>query len=42
MHNEAVEKVTFLKTASSPESKIGNYFLSSKVFAILGARTPFS
>jgi hypothetical protein len=37
MANEPVEKVTFLKTASSAGSKIGNYFLSSKVFAILGA-----
>jgi len=35
--NEPVEKVTFLKTASSAGSKIGNYFLSSKVFTILGA-----
>jgi hypothetical protein len=35
--NEPVEKVTFLKTASSAGSKIGSYFLPSKVFAILGA-----
>jgi hypothetical protein len=35
--NEPVEKVTFLKNASSAESKMGNYFLSSKVFPILGA-----
>jgi hypothetical protein len=34
--NEPVEKVTFLKTGSSAGSKIGNYFLSSKVFTILG------
>jgi transcriptional regulator with XRE-family HTH domain len=39
---EPVEKVTFLKTASSAESKIGIYFLSSKVFTILGARFLFS
>jgi len=31
-HNEPVEKVTLLKAASSAESKIGNYFLSWKVF----------
>jgi hypothetical protein len=37
LRNEPVEKVTFLKTASSAGSKIGNYFLSSKVFTILGA-----
>jgi hypothetical protein len=36
-YNEPVEKVTFLKTASSAGSKIGNYFLSPKVFTILGA-----
>ncbi len=30
--NEPVEKVTFLKSASSAGSKIGNCFLSSKVF----------
>jgi hypothetical protein len=31
--NEPVEKVTFLKTASSAGSKIGNdHFLSSRVF----------
>jgi hypothetical protein len=35
--NEPVEKVTLKKTASSAESKIGNYFLSSKVFTILWA-----
>jgi hypothetical protein len=29
MSNEPVEKVTFLKTASSAGSKIGNYFLLS-------------
>jgi hypothetical protein len=29
--NRPVEKVTFLKSASSPGSKIGNYFLSLKV-----------
>jgi len=40
--NEPVEKVTFLKTASSAGSKIGNYFLSSKVFPILGAMFLFS
>jgi GTPase involved in cell partitioning and DNA repair len=34
--NESVEKVTFLKNASSAESKIGNYDFSSKVFTILG------
>ncbi len=38
-----VEKVTFLKTASSDESKIGNYFLSAKVvgsggFGVSGKR----
>jgi hypothetical protein len=31
MPNEPVEKVTFLKTASSAGSKIGNYFLSLKM-----------
>jgi hypothetical protein len=41
-HNEPVEKVTFLKTAPSAESKIGIYFLSSKVFTILGAMFVFS
>jgi hypothetical protein len=35
--NEPVEKVTLLKTASSAGSKIGSYFLSSKVFTTLGA-----
>jgi hypothetical protein len=35
--NEPVEKVTFLKTASSAGSKIRNYFLSSKVLAIFSA-----
>jgi hypothetical protein len=30
-YNERVEKVTFLKTASSADSKIGNYFPSAKV-----------
>jgi len=40
--NEAVEKVTFLKTASSAGSKIGNYVLSSKVFTILGVMFLFS
>jgi hypothetical protein len=40
--NEPVEKVAFLKTASSAGSKIGNYFLSSKVFAILGVMFVFS
>jgi hypothetical protein len=40
--NEPVEKVTFLKTAPSAESKIGIYFLSSKVFTILGAMFVFS
>jgi hypothetical protein len=29
--DEPVEKVTFLKTASSAGSKIGNYFLPPKV-----------
>jgi hypothetical protein len=42
MPNEPVEEVTFLKTASSGGSKIINYFLSSKVFAILGAMFVFS
>jgi hypothetical protein len=37
MHNEPVEKVTYLKTTSSAGSKIGNYFLSSKVFMIPAA-----
>jgi len=40
--NEPVEKVTFLKTASSAGSKIGNYFLPSKVFTILGEMFAFS
>jgi len=40
--NEPVEKVTFLKTASSAGSKIENYFLSSKVFPILGTMLVFS
>jgi hypothetical protein len=35
VRNEPVEKVTFLKTPSSTESKTGNYFPPSKVFAIL-------
>jgi hypothetical protein len=39
--NEPVEKVTFLKSASSAGSKIGNYFLSSKVFPILGEMLVF-
>jgi len=39
--NEPVEKVTFLKSAFSARSKIEIYFLSSKVFMILGA-TPKS
>jgi len=30
--NEPVEKVSFLKTASSAGLKIGNYFLPSKVY----------
>jgi hypothetical protein len=30
--NETREKITFLKTASSAGSKIGNYSLSLKVF----------
>jgi hypothetical protein len=40
--NEPVEKVTFLKTASSAGSKIENCFLSSKVFPILGTMLVFS
>ena len=40
--NEPVEKVTFLKTASSAGSKIENYFLPSKVLRILGAMFLFS
>ena len=40
--NEPVEKVTFLKTASSAGSKIGNCFLSSKVLMILGTMFAFS
>ena len=40
--NEPVEKVAFLKTACSTGSKIGNYFLSSKAFTILGAMFVFS
>jgi hypothetical protein len=40
--NEPVEKVTFLKNASSAESKIGNYFLSSKVLPIFSAMFLFS
>ena len=40
--NEPVEKVTFLKTASSAGSKIENYFLPSKVFPILGEMFVFS
>jgi hypothetical protein len=32
MPNEAVEKLTFLRIASSAGSKIGNYFLSLKGF----------
>jgi hypothetical protein len=35
MPNEPVEKVTFLKTGSSGGSKMGNYFLSSKVLQSL-------
>jgi hypothetical protein len=35
------EKGTFLKTVSSAGSKTGNYFLSSKVFTILGAISLF-
>jgi hypothetical protein len=35
--NEPVEKVSFLENASFAGSKIGNYFLPPKVFAILGA-----
>ena len=42
MCNESLEKVTFLKTGSSAGSRIGNYFLSSKVFTILGAMFAFS
>jgi hypothetical protein len=41
-YNEPVEKVSFLKTASSAGSKIGNYFLPSKVFTILGEMFVFS
>jgi hypothetical protein len=41
LHNEPVEKVTFLKTASSAGSKIGNYFLPSRVCPILGAMFSF-
>jgi hypothetical protein len=41
-HNEPVEKVSFLKSTPSAGSKIGNYFLSSKVFTILGAMVLFS
>jgi hypothetical protein len=33
--NEPVEKVTFLKTGLFAGSKIGNYFLSSKVFGLV-------
>jgi len=40
--NQPVEKVTFLETAASAGSKIGKYFLSSKVFTILGAMFAFS
>jgi hypothetical protein len=40
--NEPVEKITFLKSASSVGAKTGNYFLSSKVFTILGATFLFS
>jgi len=40
--NEPVEKFTFLKIASSAGSKIGNYFLPSKVFTILGEMFVFS
>jgi hypothetical protein len=39
--NESVEKVAFLKIASSAGSKIGNHFLSPKVFPTPGA-TPKS
>jgi hypothetical protein len=38
MPNEPVEKVTFLKSASSAGSKITNYCLSPKVFGC-GNRT---
>jgi len=37
MLNEPVEKVSFLKRTRSAESKIGSYFLSSKVFTTPGA-----
>jgi hypothetical protein len=40
--NEPAGKVTFLKTASPVGAKTGNYFLSSKVFPILGAMFVFS
>jgi hypothetical protein len=40
--NEPIGEVTFLKNASSAGSKIGNYFLSSKVLTILGAMFVFS
>jgi len=39
--NEPVEKVTFLKNASSAGSKIGNCFLSSKVFTTRGTMSVF-
>jgi len=35
--NEPVEKVSFLKSAPSAESKIENYFLPSKVIPTSGA-----
>jgi len=41
-HNEPVEKVIFLKSVFSAGSKVGSYFLSSKVFTILGAMFVFS
>jgi hypothetical protein len=40
--NEAVEKVTLLKTASSAGLKIESYLLSSKVFPILSAMLLFA
>jgi len=39
--NEPVEKVTFLKSASSAGPKVGNCFLPSKVFTIRGAMSVF-
>jgi len=38
----ACRKGHFFKNASSAGSKIGSYFLSSKVFTILGAMSLFS